>query len=207
MTPRICLLSVLAGLAVAASASPAGASVTIGSNLGRAPGSAPDSIGCTPPCTYAQATLAADRQAAGGLVSPVHGTVALWRIRAGGASSPTALRVIKPLSGGLFTGAGTSATVTPALNATSTYPTQLPIAIGDTIGIDCCMPGAQYFLSSGGFLYQWQPPLADGGPGTPNINLSDPHEIALNADIEPTATFTLGAITRNKKKGTATITV
>ena len=53
---------------------------------------------------------------------------------------------------------------------------------------------------------EWQPSLADGGPGrAPRQH--EPLEIALNAEINPTSTFTLDAITHNKKKGTATIAV
>jgi hypothetical protein len=180
---------------------PAGAqaTITVGSNLGRAPEGAPSSYGCSPPCTFTQATLAADRQAAGGIVSPVNGTVILWRIRAAGASTPTALRVIKHLSGDLVTGGGTSATVTPALNSLSTYATQLPIAIGDSIGINCCQPSSQYFLLSGGTISVWNPTLADGGPGRANSGPGDPHEITLNAEIEPTSAFTL--LTAKPRKG------
>jgi hypothetical protein len=175
------------------------ATVTIGSNLGRAPGGPPASEGCSPPCTFFQGTLAADRTASGGLVSPVNGTVTLWRIGAAGQSTPTALRVIRPLSGGLYTGAGTSATVTPALNSTSTFPTSLPISIGDAIGIDCCMPAAQYFVGSGGNLAGgWNPILADGGPGRPDEESTSPHEIVLNADIEPTSAFTIGLVKPGK---------
>jgi hypothetical protein len=156
-----------------------------------------DSFGCSE-CTLSQATLAADRQASGGIVSPVNGTVTLWRIRAGGSSTPTALRIIKPLGGGLFTGGGTSATVTPALNATSVFSTQLPIAIGDAIGIDCCQPVAEYFLSSGGTLNLWNPVLADGGSGRANEGPGDQHEMTLNAEIEPTSTFQVTGSQRSK---------
>jgi hypothetical protein len=163
------------------------------------------SFGCTPPCTFSQATLDADRQAPGGIVSPVNGTITLWRIRAAGASSPTALRVIRPLGGGLFTGAGTSATVTPALNSTSVFATQLPIKVGDAIGINCCQPASQYFLLSGGTMSDWQPVLADGGPGRASAGPGDPHEIVLNADIEPTSAFTIGAV-KPGKGGKVTVT-
>jgi hypothetical protein len=175
------------------------ASVTIGSNLGRAPEGVMSSFGCSPPCTFSQDVLSADRQAPGGLVSPVDGTITLWRIRAAGASSPTALRVISPLATGLFTGAGTSSTVTPALNTTSVFPTQLPIKIGDAIGINCCQPPSQYFLLSGGTMHQWQPVLADGDPGRASAGSGDPHEIVLNADIEPTSGFS--SITAKPKHG------
>jgi hypothetical protein len=196
--PKIAAVAVLATALLAPAA--AHATVAIGSNLAQAPGGAPASEGCSPPCTFFQGTLAADRTAPGGLRSPVNGTITVWRIRAAGQSTPTALRVIRALSGGLYTGAGTSATVTPTLNSVSSFATSLPISIGDAIGIDCCQPAAQYFVGSGGDLAGgWNPILADGGPGRPNQESTSPHEIALNADIEPAST--LGSVTAKPKHG------
>jgi hypothetical protein len=123
----------------------------------------------------------------------------MWRIRAAGETTPTALRIIRS-SSGLYTGAGTSAAVTPALNSTSSYATNLPISIGDAIGIDCCMPAAEYFAASGGELGGgWNPILADGGPGRPDAESTGPHEIDLNADIVPSSA--LGAVTAKSKHG------
>ena len=74
-----------------------------------------------------------------------------WRIRVGDSTRVTNLRIIRPLGGGLFTGAGTSPSVLPPINATTSYNVQLPIRIGDYIGIDCCArffePGAEFFVT------------------------------------------------------------
>jgi hypothetical protein len=181
--------------------------VTIGSNLNVAP-----TLGyvCVAnPCTFGMNTLAPENTAPGGVSSPVNGTVTVWRIRAGGTpSAPVAFRVLRPIGGNLFTGVGTSTSVPPAANATTASPTQLPISIGDQIGINCCNgPDADFYFRNGaGTTNLWNPPgLADGAPG------KAPDELVmagllLNADVEPISTFTLGAITRNKKKGTATLT-
>jgi hypothetical protein len=195
----------LAALLLGLSVSPAGAMVTIGSNLGREPDS---SANYSPRPTFSNVALARSLQAPGGLSSPVNGTVVRWRIRVGDSTRPTNLRIIRPLGGGFFTAAGTSASVTPPINATSSYATDLLIRIGDYIGIDCCSPGppgAEFFKSGVPAIRdEWQPSLADGGPRRPpsSANL---YEVALNADI--TTTFTVDAITRNKKKGTAKLTV
>jgi hypothetical protein len=202
---RFALAALLAALLLAASVSPAGAVVTIGSNLAREPNWGSD---YSPRPTFSNLSLASDRQAPGGLSSPVNGTVVRWRIRVGDSTRVTNLRIIRPLGGGFFTGAGTSASVTPPINATTSYNVQLPIRIGDYVGIDCCnpgAPGAEVFVTGGDAIrYEWQPILADGGPGRPPLSTS-PYEVALNAEI--TSTFTVDAITRNKKKGTATLTV
>jgi hypothetical protein len=201
---RFALIS-LAALLLTATVSPAGATVTIGSNLARAPNLGSD---YTPRPTFSNFLLAPDRQAPGGVSSPVNGTVVQWRIRVGDSTGVTNLRIIRPLGDGFFTGAGTSASVLPPVNATTSYDVQLPIRIGDYIGIDCCNtgpPGAKFFVTgNAGIRYEWQPSLADGGPGRPpaRTNLL---EVALNADI--TSTFTVDAITHNKNKGTATLTI
>src|SRR5262245_64998298 len=110
MIRRIGLLSVLAGFAVAANASPAGATVTIGSNLGREPDvSSQDD----PRPTFANFALAPGRQAPGGLASPVNGTVVRWRIRVAGLTEVTNFRVIRSPAITQFSGAGNSPQVTP----------------------------------------------------------------------------------------------
>jgi hypothetical protein len=48
--------------------------------------------------------------------------------------------------------------------------------------------GAQFFVSAPGGATdrsEWQPSLADGGPGRPPGSFPPPYEIALNADVEP----------------------
>ncbi len=193
----------LAALLLGGSVSPAVATVTIGSNLARQPNSAAN---YSPRPTFSNVSLASDRRAPGGLSSPVTGTVVRWRIRVGGSTRVTNFRIIRPLGGGLFTGAGTSPSVTPPIHATTSYGVQLPIRIGDYIGLDCCdpdffEPDAEFFVTGGAAVRnEWQPGLADGGPGRAPLR-TNPYEIALNAEINPTSTFTLGAITRNKKNG------
>jgi hypothetical protein len=191
----------------AASASPAGATVTIGSDLTRVPNSAAN---YSPRPTFSNVSLASDRQAPGGISSPVNGTVVRWRIRVGDSTRITNLRIIRPVGGGSFTGAGTSPSITPPTLATSTYDVQLPIRIGDYIGLDCCDPGvfepeAEFFVTGNAAVRnEWQPRLSDGRAGRAPLR-TNAYEIALNAEIDPTSTFTLDAVTRNKNKGTATI--
>jgi hypothetical protein len=196
-------------LLLTATVSPAGAVVTIGSNLARMPNSAAN---YSPRPTFSNVSLPSDRQAPGGLSSPVNGTVVRWRIRVGDSTRITNFRIIRPLGRGLFTGAGTSPSVTPPIQATTSYEVQLPIRIGDYIGLDCCDPGvfepdAEFFVTGAGAVRnEWQPSLVDGEAGRAPLR-TNAYEIALNTVIDPTSTFTLGAITHNKDKGTATITV
>jgi hypothetical protein len=201
--PAVLLAAPLPG----GSVSSAGAVVTIGSNLARVPNSAAN---YSPRPTFSNVSLASNRRASGGLSSPVNGTVVRWQIRVGDYTRVSNLRIIRPLGRGLFTGAGTSPSVTPPIHATTSYGVQLLIQIGDYIGLDCCDLGVfeqgEFFVTGAGAVRnEWQPGLADGAPGRAPLR-TNPYEIALNAEINPTSTFTLGAGTRNKNKGTATIT-
>jgi hypothetical protein len=197
----------LVAVSFAASASPAEATVTIGSDLARVPNSAAN---YSPRPTFSNISLASGRQAPGGISSPVNGTVVRWRIRVGDSTRVTNLRIIRPLGGGSFTGAGTSPSVTPPTLATTTYDVQLPIRIGEYIGLDCCdpdffEPDAEFFVTGNAAVRnEWQPRLADGGAGRAPLR-ANAYEIALNAEINPTSRFTLDAITRNKNRGTAKI--
>lgn len=197
----------LAALLLGGSVSPAGAEVTIGSDLAREPDSA---ARYTPRPTFSNLSLASDRQAPGGLSSPVNGTVVRWRIRVGDSTRVSNLRIIRPLGGRLFTGVGTSPSVKPPIGATTSYAVQLPIQIGDYIGLDCCNPDffepdAEFFVAGNAAVRnEWQPSLVDGGAGQVPTS-SYAAEIAVNADIEPTSTFTLEAITHTNRRGTATI--
>jgi hypothetical protein len=180
------------------------ATVTIGSDLGRA-GNASTSACAGGVCTFAIGALAPDRQAAGGIASPVNGTVTTWRIRAGISSGPAALRVVRPLAGGLYSSGGATSQVTPATDAISTYAAQLPIQRGDLIGVDCCGASSTFFTASGPptSRLDFEPgPLADG-PGTAPVD-SDGFEVLINADIEPTSAFTV-AKGRQKKGGAITM--
>jgi Ca2+-binding RTX toxin-like protein len=105
----------------------------------------------------------------------------------GDSTRVTNLRIIRPLGAGLFTGAGTSASVTPPVNATTTYLAELPIRIGDYIGIDCCnpgAPGAEFFVGDvPAIRNEWLPGLADGGSGRAPYG-ANLYEVTINAEIE-----------------------
>lgn len=184
--------------AVLALPAPSFGVVTIGSNLGRAPDGPPGCLSGT--CTYAISTsFPVGNAVPDGVTSPVNGTVTTWRIRAGASTTATSFRVIRSLGSGLFTGAGTSAAVTPPIDTTTPFSTQLPIRIGDLIGIDCVSPCGVHFRDAGGIRLGWSSPsLVDGGPG--RVATKADSETLINADIEPTSTLA-SVKARTKKRG------
>ncbi|MGH2923552.1 MAG: hypothetical protein ACRDKH_05935 [Solirubrobacterales bacterium] len=188
------------------------ATVTIGSDLNRQPTNAANRV-----LTVAIESLPPAIRMPEGVHSPVNGTVTAWRIRTSptGLPAPTSLKVVRPLGAGTFTGAGAAPPVVPTPGVISAFAAQLPISIGDRIGIDClCSPTASgsYFLNdeTARALF-WQPLLVDGGPGRapggpdfPDADLDA--ELALQADIEPTSVVEIEKIKR-RKNGKLRLTV
>jgi len=173
--------------------------VTIGSSLERvANASTGGCVGGT--CTLAIGALDADRQASGGISSPVNGTITTWRIRTGITPGPAALRVVRPLAGGLYTSGSATPQVTPTANAISDYAAQLPIQRGDLIGVDCCGAGGATFFTASTpqtTRLDFEPGPLAAGPGTAPGG-SDNFEVLVNADIEPTSAFTVTKVRRSK---------
>ena len=190
--PRMMLAAVTAGLLLPASGE---AAVTIGSDLGRAPTTAPV---CSPAgCTLALAGLPVGFRAPGGLTSPVNGTINVWRVRSGGGSPSAALRVVRPFAGGLFRGAGTSNPPGIGGAGINTFSAALPIAIGDQIGVDSSV-GNVLRPHPSSLTALFDPPLANGGPGR-SPNVFNARELALNATIEPTSAVSVRKAKRRKK--------
>jgi len=95
----------------------------------------------------------------------------------------------------------------PPDNATSAYATLLPIAVGDSIGVDLCVDlfSPRFIVSSPGSARErWLPLLADGGPGRASDPVTAQEELAVNAEIEPTSSFSAG--TKSKKRGKLEVT-
>jgi hypothetical protein len=177
---RFWLGAFVAGLGLGAPAQ-AGAEVTIGSNLG--PTTTVTRCNTGTPCTFVGDDVFG-AVAPDGLRSPIDGVVVRWRVRSGSAGNPVALRVLRPATDPQWTGAGTS-TVRPTVVGTSPFfPTGLPIAKGDAIGIDDSSGTGAEFVSNlvNGTGLRWTPRLAD-------LDTRGPTEAAgaplVQAQVEP----------------------
>ena len=85
---------------------------------------------------------------------------------------------------------------------------KLPIRIGDYIGIDCCTPGRP----APAFFVTAAPPSAtSGSQASPTAGRGGHRSSRTSSRSRSTpiiaSTFSVDAIRRNKKKGTATLTV
>jgi hypothetical protein len=203
------LAAIAAALSLAIAGSAQGA-VTIGSNLAGAPNHNDPGCGVAGvTCTATNLVLPTTSLAPGGLVSPVNGTVTSWRAKANGTDG-LSFRVLRPVSGTTYMGAGTSAVFTPSLMDTGVVQTSLPIKVGDAIGLNNVNARLVYDATAGATAAAWYllpgGPLADGQTRAADATQT-PRELLVQATIEPTNSFTFGTAALNKKKGTATLPV
>lgn len=92
----------------------------------------------------------------------------------------------------------------------NTFPTSIPVNPGDVLGLNQASGGGGTqcrFPAPGELAHPLRfANLSDGE--SEDFILGDPgYRMNITSVFEPTNTFTLGGITRNKKKGTATLTV
>ncbi len=141
-------------------------------------------------------------------VAPADGTITSWSTR--GALSPTdgsaKLKVFRKVADpARFQVVTQDVFRTITHNALNTFNVTLGgIQAGDVIGLDfqthtdcqTSVPGGS-FLTHGGDI-----PTGQQGDFTVNPNL----QVNVSAVFDPSHKFTLGAVTRNKKRGTATLT-
>jgi hypothetical protein len=154
-------------------------------------------------------SITAANQAANGLTSPVNGTITSWRVSTNNGF-PMALRVLRPVGGTTFTGAGTSATSDPPAGVSPPIATALPIRAGDFIGLNNGMDQFIYGATGGAASTAgaWAPggQLADGATRAADTTLTN-RELLVQATIEPANAITVAKPKLNKKSGTARLTI
>ncbi|MDX6607100.1 MAG: hypothetical protein QOD14_1640 [Solirubrobacterales bacterium] len=195
---------------LAGSTSPAGASVTIG-RLDPAP-----SVSCAG--TTIDLIEPNVTTGTGYVVPSIPGATALmissWSHN--GAPASGTLTAVGPLTLKVFRKVADPATYQVVSHDTralipatlNTFQASIPVQTGDVLGTNTAQPAtsACTFGDPGETYQNFVGNLADGEsgaftPGATNRSLN------VSAVIDPSNIFTLGAITRNKKKGTAVVTV
>ena len=123
-------------------------------------------------------------------VVPFDGVVTKWRVRAGSATSPVKLRVLRPAGGGTYTAAGTSAVeMTTAGSTPDEFTSSLPVQTGDVLALSNDSSALLFASAAATFSVNWfqaaasgQPALADGTSGTPGNTMAS-REVAMNATV------------------------
>jgi len=176
-------LALLAVALLAAAPAPAGAAVTIGSDL---EAEAADNLPgyCDLLCTGLNLDLPATSLAPGGLRAPGDGVLVRWRVKSGSAGNAVALRILRPAAGTSSAGVGRSAGATTTTGIAEAG-TRLPIRAGDGIGLDInasAIVWATTPLASG---IAWSSGLPEGATA-PGVARQD-RELLVQAVLEADA--------------------
>jgi hypothetical protein len=202
--PRLTRIAVLAALTLAVSAAPAAASVTLGQLAPVNP-----SFTCTGGnVEFAQPTVTSGNSYA--IPVPSTGTITSWSHSAtAGAGQEYTFKVFRKIADPAryeVVGHDGPRPLTPS--TVNTFPANVAVKPGDFIGFHgAAVNHACTFDAGVPESYRIRNPsnLNDGESGD-FAPFGTNNRLNISAVFKPTNGFTLGAITRNKKKGTATIT-
>jgi hypothetical protein len=134
------------------------------------------------------------------------GTITSWSTQAGNNAGPLGMKVYRPVGGNTFQVLGQDGPRTLIANALNTFSTNIAVRAGDVLG-NFTPAGPDTgpvctFNVLGEFYLRRAGNLANGSQGTFDLFAGD-RRLNVSAVINPTNTFTVGAITRNKQKGIA----
>jgi hypothetical protein len=120
------------------------------------------------------------------LVVPFDGTITSFSVNSGSSGGTVTLRVVRPATGGRFTGAGTRGPV-PIAGGLQSAATSLPVRTGDLIGLENANDallfdtGTQTTFTA----YYQLPALGDGASAAPS-NISGTRRLLLSAVLQYT---------------------
>lgn len=166
-------LLLICGALAAATASPAGAAVTIGQTV------TPNSL-CGGDTFFQRASLAQQYSA------PSAGVITSWAFQGDAAPPPVRFKVGRPLGGNDYTVVGASDTVNPAANTLNSYPTRISVKAGDQVGFFTGTGNCAFEVAPAGNLIVFF--SADLAPGaTETFAQQDERLLNVSAKLEPDA--------------------
>lgn len=201
---RGCTAAILASAAVLTAGAPASAEMTIGQV-------APSS-GVLETCPMGATDLVQPSVTAGGNLYSARaaGTITSWSTRSGGSGSYTLKVFRRTTDPDVFrvTGHNGPHALSAGLN---TFSANLTVSSGDLIGLNATRTGAGNtcaFSSPGDVVLTRGGNLPDGGSGNfPPAGAMTNVRLNLSATLVPTNAFSIGRITRDRRKGTATLEI
>jgi hypothetical protein len=189
----------LAALSLVVSVSSAEASVTIGQFV-----AAPE--GCAPDNDWAQLSPASGNP----YTVPGEGTITSWSTIAGaGAGQTMSMKLWRPVFDKTYTLVGHDGPRMLTASALNTFPASVPVRPGDVLGLHSGSPTAPSACLSpitpeDSLLGRLGDAADDESPSFTSTYM---RHLNITADFEPSNSFEIGAITRNKTRGTANLTV
>jgi hypothetical protein len=147
-------------------------------------------------------------------VSPVAGTIVSWSHQAvAGQNQQLTLKLFRKVADPTTYMAVAHDGPAPLTGGTTnSFTVSIPVQAGDVLGLNTLSPantGALFLVPGQKFLFRASA-LADGESGAFTVGGSPMNldsRLNVNAVVQPSNSFALGAIKRNRKKGTATLTV
>jgi hypothetical protein len=119
--------------------------------------------------------------AGGNATSPVTGVIVRWNML-GATGGPFILTVLRPGLPGFATTLTAGGSVTPTSTDLQTFPTNLPIQAGDSIGLTIFGKTSAIGSATGTASDIWEPALAVGE--SREAELSSNAEVAFNAEVQ-----------------------
>jgi IPT/TIG domain/PASTA domain len=158
---------------------------------------------CGAECTLVNSNLT---QAGAQMTSPVAGLVVRWHVLDGDSVGTYRLRVASPLGGEAFLFGASSAPVSsvPAAGV-QTFSATMPIAAGQTIGIDMSETASIGIGAGLGGFYEWRPaPLEGPSPAAVGGGTA---AIGFNAEVQPAPTITALGTASGPTAGGTSLTI
>jgi IPT/TIG domain/PASTA domain len=141
-------------------------------------------------------------------VSPVDGLIVAWNIAQNSVGVQYRLRVMTPLGPGLYLPTGSSSVGIPPGAYEASFATALPIAAGQTIGLDVGRNAPIGYVSPllGASALVWNPVPAEGLP-TPTATAQAELQYAFNAEVQPAPSIASIGPAHGAPAGGTTVTI
>lgn len=140
------------------------------------------------------------------VTSPVNGTIVDWRTKGTFTGGGFRVRVLRPVEGGEFIGAGASSFQTPVGTSLQTFPTKLPIQAGDLIGLDSESEASGYSEEGASGRYALWSPFVPEGSSSPLV-ATGTGEIGFDAEVVPQPALILIGPASGPLAGGTTVTI
>jgi hypothetical protein len=199
---RLLAIASVAAVPLLGGASSAGASVTVGQVAGSGIGP------CTLDADRVQPEVSSSSYVVPGTGGIIAWTVTSWSTNADAVGEMT-MKVFRHVSDLEYTVVGHDGPRALSAGSVNTFPASVSAKPGDIIGLNAQDGVGCIFGSPGESYLAFPGDLADGQSGTFTTGspVAPDNRLNIRAVLDPTNTFTVGAVTRNKKKGSARVAV
>lgn len=141
---------------------------------------------------------------------PVVGTITTWSHSAyNGPGQQITLKVWRKTAGNTYRVIGHDGPRTPVAGVDNTFfnNISIPVQPGDVLGLNRGSAASACLFSAAGETSLFNGSVNTPDNGTATFSPLSNYRVNVSAVVQPSNAFTTGAITRNKKRGTATVSI